>query len=182
MARTAESYERLLHNLTPFGKVWNRDRNSNWSKLLRGLSEELFRVELATRDLAREAFGDRATIPFLLTDFERLLALPDECTPVLPATEAERQQLVKARLTARGGQTPQYFIDIALSLGFDSATISEGAEPITCESDCDAFLNIETDVFLWVITLKGPGDFATTECLIRAFAPAHTLPIFVPVI
>ena len=175
--RTVESYRRLLHNLTPPGRALSRNHNSNFSKLLRSLAEELFRVELVTRDLAREAFGDEATIAFLLTDFERMLALPDVCTPVLPATEANRQQLVKTRLTSRGGQTSQYFIDLGISLGYDTVTITEGNNPITCESNCDDFLIPSIEVFSWLVELEGSGDFDTGRCLCSAFAPAHTFPV-----
>lgn len=175
--RTVESYRRLLHNLLPFGKAWLRDNDGNLSSLLRGLSEELFRVELSARDLEREAFPDESTIPFLLTDYERLLGLPDECTPVLPATELERQQLVKSRLTARGGQTEQYFIDLGISLGYDTVTVTATGEPTTCQMECDDPLVPGTEVFVWLVELEGPGDLETAECLIKAFAPAHTFPI-----
>ena len=160
----------------PPGLAWSLDPLSTLQKLLRGKGEELARVESSQTDLMREGFGDTATVPFLLTDWEQMLGLPDECTPVLPAIEAERQQLVRARLIARGGQNEVYFLGLIESLGC-TATIESGITPITCESNCDDSLIPANEIFVWRVKLQGPCDLFTVKCLLEFFAPAHTFPV-----
>jgi len=176
--RTAETYSRLLRNLLPPGKAWLAASNpgTNFGKLIMAFGEEPARVEVSQTDLMREGFADKSTAAFLLTDWEQMIGLPDECSPVLPETELERQQLVRTRLTSRGGQSEQYFIDLVESLGC-TAEIIPGLKPFTCESPCDSLLIPLREVFVWRVIIDGDCDVDLVECLLKAFAPAHTVPI-----
>lgn len=176
--RTGETYSRLLRNLLPPGKAWLAASNpdTNIGKLIMAFGEELSRVEVSQSDLMREGFADQSTAAFLLTDWEKMIGLPDECTPVLAETELERQQLVRTRLTSRGGQSEQYFIALIESLGC-TAEIPPGLKPFTCESPCDSPLIPLREVFVWRVILDGDCDADLVECLLEAFAPAHTSPV-----
>lgn len=175
MGRSIESYQRELHNLTPPGKAFTRNRLSNWSQLLRGLAVEFHRIDLAVRFVLLESIPSDSTIAGFLTDFETMVGVPNHCSPVLPATELERQQLVTSRFISRGGQSEQYFIDLALSLGFDTAEIFGGGQPFTCQSECDDPLIPGTEIFVWVMEVTGSADPEELRCILDRFKPAHTL-------
>lgn len=54
-----------------------------------------------------------------LTDWERVLALPDPCLIGIPQTGSQRVQAVVSKVQARGGQSKSFFIALAKSLGYD---------------------------------------------------------------
>lgn len=54
-----------------------------------------------------------------LSDWERVLALPDPCLIGVPQSVRQRVQAVVSKLQARGGQSKSFFIALAKSLGYD---------------------------------------------------------------
>jgi len=54
-----------------------------------------------------------------LTDWERLLALPDPCLVEEPQSTRQRVQAVVSKLQGRGGQSKPFFINLAKNLGYD---------------------------------------------------------------
>lgn len=68
-----------LQALQPPGSALPRDTESVWSRLLGALSDELERVENRSEALVRES--DPRTTEEMLTDWERVCGLPDECDP-----------------------------------------------------------------------------------------------------
>lgn len=54
-----------------------------------------------------------------LAEWERVLALPDQCLVGVPQTARQRIQSVVSKLQARGGQSKPFFIALAKSLGYD---------------------------------------------------------------
>ncbi|HBO5724399.1 TPA: DUF2313 domain-containing protein [Pseudomonas aeruginosa] len=54
-----------------------------------------------------------------LSDWERVLGLPDPCLLGHPQTVAQRIQAVLSKLQSRGGQSRSFFIQLAKSLGYD---------------------------------------------------------------
>jgi len=54
-----------------------------------------------------------------LTDWERVLALPDPCLIGVPQSVRQRVQAVVSKLQGRGGQSRSFFIALAKSLGYD---------------------------------------------------------------
>jgi uncharacterized protein YmfQ (DUF2313 family) len=130
----------------------------------------------------------------LLSDWERVVGLPDPCMPDNP-TVAERRQAVVARLTAQGGQTVAFFEGLAASLGYE-ATVQE-RRPFTCDvSECGGTheLAVEAIRYNWFLHVAGPrivhfvcgeGECGVTpltdyrqaedlNCLVQRLKPAHT--------
>ena len=54
-----------------------------------------------------------------LTDWERVLGLPDPCLIGVPQSGSQRVQAVVSKLKWRGGQSKAFFISLAKSLGYD---------------------------------------------------------------
>jgi uncharacterized protein YmfQ (DUF2313 family) len=68
----------------------------------------------------------------LLTDWERVLGLPEPCIPVEGLTVSERQTAVREKLARRpGGQSRAYFLGIATQLGYHHVGPSSYQFPAT---------------------------------------------------
>lgn len=111
-----DQYGALLQNLLPWGIAWPRHPTKKLSKLLLALAHELACVHARALDLIRE--GDPRTTSEMLPDWEEAFGLPSQCTGPL-GTDDERRTAVLTRLTEVGGQSPEYFVELAASLGFD---------------------------------------------------------------
>lgn len=107
----------LLYNLLPTGLAWNRDADSDFYKLISSLAQEICRIEDRFDDLLREV--DPFQADELLSDFERMLGLPDDCLDGLSQTVAERRAAVLTAIAFQGGATIDYFESLLLTLGFD---------------------------------------------------------------
>jgi len=125
-AQSPEAYGRMLHQLLPSASIWPRGSGSALVKLLASLGGELSRIHTRADVLQDEM--DPSTALELLSEFERALGLPDDCMPAT-ATVPERRTAVISKLTQRGGQSRQYFVDLAASLGF-IVTISEFVDEV----------------------------------------------------
>lgn len=128
-----------------------------------------------------------------LTDWERVLGLPDECAGGLSQTIAERIAAALGKIRARGGQNREYFIGVAAGLGY-AISIEEYAV-YTCDSPCDDSIYDEPWRYAWAVhapettvrefscdspcrdPLRSWGN-ALLECVLRRLAPAHTHLIF----
>lgn len=129
MGLTAADYARQLAQLLPRGRLFRLDPDSWISKLMLAIGEELARIDGRTEDLLSQWSPDTATDADCLTDWERVLDLPDPYLLIPPETEAGRQQAAAAKYVARGGQSRQYMIDLAAALGFGTVTIEDGVTP-----------------------------------------------------
>jgi uncharacterized protein YmfQ (DUF2313 family) len=187
---TATEYRAQLQALLPPGLAWPRDDSAPLPRLLHAWAEELARLDARAKTLVDEA--DPRTTTELLTDWERVAGLPDACTGPLETLTQRRAALV-ARLTGLGGQSPAYFIALAAALGY-AITITE-FRPHLVMSDVDAPLCDAPWRFVWQVNaatetvrhllVDSPVDEplaiwgnALLECVIRRFAPAHTLVLF----
>lgn len=110
-----EKYKRLLPNLLPRGKLWQPKEQPIFKQLLDSFAVELCRVEERAKDLLREADPRQALE--LLEDYERLLGLPDECSPEGPSLQDRRDQILRS-LTNVGGLSKEFYEFIGLQLGF----------------------------------------------------------------
>lgn len=54
-----------------------------------------------------------------LSDWERVLGLPDPCLLGVPQSGTQRVQAVVSKVKWRGGQSKSFFISLAKSLGYD---------------------------------------------------------------
>lgn len=190
MAMTAANYRRQLKALLPRGPLWTAPKDGPLDRLLAGLSEELVRADARGDDLTRES--DPRTTSELLADFERMLDLPDPCVAT-DQTFEERRLAVVAKLVNRGGQSRQFFIELAAALGYD-ITITE-FHPYTCEMDCESPVCDDAWAYAWQVNgalntvveatcesscedpLRSWGN-ERLECVIERHKPAHTVVLF----
>jgi uncharacterized protein YmfQ (DUF2313 family) len=192
VALDAAAYGRMLQALLPGGPAWAVEPGSVLSHVLLGVAEELARVTARGEALLEEA--DPRTALELLEDWERVLGLPDSCLLAIPDSLSERRVLVAQKARALGGQTPQFFIDLAATLGY-AVTITEfrplyagfaAGDP--CCGDAWAYA-WQVNIPLAGITTFVAGSFAgdrlrgwgslDLECIIGRSAPAHTTVLFV---
>lgn len=114
MGRSADQYKQMLWNLLPPGRAFVRGPDREFNKLFDAMSQEYSRIDCRTIDLINEA-NPISTLE-LLSDWERVAGLPDDCD-VVPETIQDRRSALLAKLASQGGQSPQYFIDVAAAMG-----------------------------------------------------------------
>jgi hypothetical protein len=137
--------------------------------------------------------GPSSLVP---TDATTVVRDADVAVVSVERSEQDRRTQAFARLTEQGGQSRQYFIDLAAALGEPGCTITE-FRPMHCNSDCNDALWSEADIFTWrmniphsnagarpmncnddcndPLDLGGESPFA---CPIRERSPAHTTVLF----
>lgn len=98
----------------PIGRAWDQAKDHI---LFKALSYEFCRIEERAADLVDIEFDPLLTNE-LLTDWETMLGIPDECTPA-DQTIDERRVQVKQKLSTLGGMSAKFYIDLAKLLGFD---------------------------------------------------------------
>lgn len=191
VARTAEQYRQQLRGLLPSGPAWDPELVPEIELVLQGVALEFSRLEGRAVDLLNEM--DPSGVSELVPDWEAVMGLPDACLGPNPAFE-DRRLAVRRRLFEVGGQTPAYFIEIAVSQGYPNATITEHRAPRMGRSRFgSAHFGTWGAQFMWTLNTgsrqkKGrrfgvsywgerfgvnPGN--ALECLIRRPAPAHTV-------
>lgn len=181
-----QAYREQLEKLLPSGRAWPRQNGTTMSALLSGFGAELSRVDDRAQDLLRES--DPRTTLELLPEWERALGLPDTCTGPLVDVAARRGALV-ARLVQSGGQSPAFFAQIALALGF-VVTIQEyrpfgagslAGEPLTnpgqpfqvgISGAGDALDNRLDWLFAWTVRAS---DFTVRRAMIGSFGAGDPL-------
>lgn len=115
---TAERYITLIKGLLPPGPAWSREEGLKLHGLTDALAQEMARLDTRAQTLlALELEPSKATE--LLPDWERVLGITSPASTV-----AGRRNQIVQKLTSRGGQSVQYFIDLAAALGF-AVTITE---------------------------------------------------------
>lgn len=187
-ALSADDYAGLIEGLTPSGPAWqDATLRSVWAV-------ELARLDARIWKLFDEA--DPRTATELLTDWERVLGLPDECMAELPLSINERRLIAWQRLTEIGGQSRAYFIDLAARFGEPGVSISE-FRPMTCNDHCNDALYGQVDRFVWRVNIPRPAESvrlmncnddcndalqmyaaSLAECPLEERKPAHTNVIF----
>lgn len=185
----AADYQFLLFNLLPCGKAWPHERDTVLATLLLALADEPTRIDARVQDLLREAYP--LTAFELLADWERTAGLPDGCVSA-SSTVGERRDAVLEKLARRGGQSRQFFIDLAARLGF-AVTITEYRPPRVGVMRSGDRLYGETWRFAWLVTgpaetyryFRAGGSVSgerlrswgndVLECVINRLKPAHTV-------
>jgi len=187
VAISQAEYRQQLMDLLPPSDVLDKSVDSNLSKLLDAMAEEFARLDSRVDVLISEA--DPRTATEMLGDWERELALPGDCAPLEPSLMG-RRDAVHSKLTERGGQSRQYFIDIAARLGF-TITITE-FRPFVASSLAGEVISNGTDwMYTWQVNApaatvrpfvagSGAGEAlaswgnALLQCAISEDKPAHT--------
>lgn len=189
-----ERYRQHLDALKPRGRLTRFVPGGVWDKVTEGLAVELARVDLRADDLLREANPGQTAE--LLTDWERLLGLPDPCADDVLSLAARRAAVV-ARLTAKGGSSRAYFVAVANALGYDPVEIEEHApfrvgigamgDQVSTE-EWAHYWTVHAPVFtLYFFEAGGSGagealnvaSNSLLECTIERIKPAHTVVQFV---
>lgn len=190
MALTAAQYLAQLQALMPQGAAWSREPGGVTTNTLAALAEELARASGRFDDLVTEA--DVRVADELLTDWERLLGLPDACLVGQNLSVADRRRVATQRLVEQGGQSAAYFIGLAALLGEPGCTVTE-FRPMNCNDDCNDALYSPADRFSWRLNIPHAAPVtrlmncnddcndalqiyqaSLIECPIRERKPAHT--------
>ncbi len=188
----ADAYLQQLQALLPPGAAWSRERDAVLTKVLDALAQELARVDASAESLVDEA--DPRSTAQLLADWERVTGLPDGCVTATQTTAERRDSLVQ-KIANLGGQSRQFFIDLAARLGY-TITITEFRPFQVGENAVGDALNGDPWIFAWQVNapagvirefkvgesavgdpLRSWGD-ALLECVIERLKPAHTHVIF----
>jgi uncharacterized protein YmfQ (DUF2313 family) len=129
ITRSGEDYAEAMQQLLPLGQAWPRDYDSVLMKTVRGLTGIWGNIEGRASQLL-EIESDPRTTTELLPDWERNWGLPDPCMKDPPTSLDERRQALVTKMTSIGGQSRQYFIDVAKQYGYE-ITITEYAPYMT---------------------------------------------------
>lgn len=197
-------YKQLFRKLFPRGFAWDSKAvdGTEFADFIAALSNEPCRVEERGFDFLDEM--DPNTTFEMLDNWERLLGIPDECTPDGDPSLFDRRVRVLQKLTTGGGQNEAFFKLIAQQLGYnvdifdveDFKDFRVGAARVG-----DALTNTTpSNEGGWAYTfqVKAPAEFVrrfrvgqstvgdrlvsfeneTLECVIRKFAPAHVTVLF----
>lgn len=189
-------YEVLIKRLFPTGWAWNF--GPIFRQLISALAYEPTRLEERALDFLNEV--DPYTTFEMLDNWERMLGIPDECTPDGDPSLYERRVRIIQKLTTGGGQSIPFFELIAQQLGYDvdiidvenfqdfRAGYGRAGDPLSNNSGGWAY----------AFQVKAPADLVryfragqstagerlvlfsndTLECVIRKFAPAHVTVLF----
>lgn len=191
---TKENYIELLKGLLPRGLAWTRELGTYFHKMLEAMAEEFARYDVRIgTDLINEA--DPSTTLELLSDWERVVGLPDPCSEEVSETVALRRSDVIRKLNARGGQSRQFFIDLAAGFGY-TITISDILPFRSGRNRCGDRCYDKDWQFVWLVHsptiiskyfLCGDGRCGDRlrvwrdvelECVINGKKPAHTRVFF----
>lgn len=190
---TAAEYREQLKALLPPGQAFPRDPGTTLHDLLDGMSIELARLDGRASILPQEAIPSSSLE--LLSDWERVVGLPDKCSGALEETLQGRRNALLAKLTSTGGQSVGYFIELAASLGY-MVTIEEFRPFRAGMSVAGDALTNGPWVHTWLVRapevsvtefragLSAAGERLRTwgndtlECKINQLKPAHTIALF----
>jgi uncharacterized protein YmfQ (DUF2313 family) len=134
----AVSVVRQMVDLMPKGAIWNipYTPSSLWGALLYAFADEVAIWETDMTNLLIEAVPGLSTK--LISDWERVLGLPDETYPENPTLE-QRRALVHAKYTAKySGLSIQFYLDLAETFGVTTLIINEepgGGEPFRVDKN-----------------------------------------------
>jgi uncharacterized protein YmfQ (DUF2313 family) len=193
-----KKYLNLWRKLLPQGHAWEskNDSDSDFNILLKSLSSEPCRIDQRANELINEVYPD--TTLELLEDWERLLALPDECSPDEELSVQERRDRVIQVLTTRGGQNSAFYQTLAANFGFDVDIIEVKDQPPFRAGQARAGDRLTNGGWRFAFIVSAPSDSVvrfragqstagdpllkvtntTLECLMEKYKPAHTEVIF----
>ncbi|WP_419900681.1 YmfQ family protein [Roseomonas sp. USHLN139] len=184
-----EEHAAALQALLPRGPVW---QGPVLARVCLGLAAPFSRLRARALALLVDAFPPTALQ--LLPDWEETVGLPDECTGDTPNLQ-QRRARVAARLTARGGQSVPYFVDVAAALGF-AIEVEEFSPAAAGRLVAGGAVYGEAWASAWRIRAPATtvtsfragqsqaGDplrtwgYGALECSLRRIRPAHTVLIF----
>lgn len=193
MALSVLTYREQLRALLPPGAALNDEGTGVLTGVLGALAAELARVDASAGTLVDESLPD--TTFTLLPDWERVCALPDNCTPAGQRI-AQRRQAVIARLLGNGTPSIPYLTALAAQVGY-AVTIVPRAPRRYGTATLGTPYGLTAWQFVWEVysalntvshRAYGTATLGTPyaswqndvlECVMRQHAPAHTIVSFI---
>lgn len=191
--RDIEQYTNSLADYLPGGCLFASAhvQNSNFRKLLLGMSGELFRSNGLLKEYSEQIIPDQ-TVKFI-EEWESALGIPDDCFSGT-GTLTERRRDILTKLAALGIQTAQDFVDLAATFGV-TVTVNSGVDEITFPLVFPVvmFTTVKEARFTIVVRFTvqaanrfplvfpitfGSGEIAILECLFTRLKPANCNIIF----
>jgi uncharacterized protein YmfQ (DUF2313 family) len=181
-----------LQACMPRGRVWPKSQDAVQTQVLGGLAIPFATHNARANNLLVDGFP--ASTVELLPQWEATLGLPDPCAGEAPTIEL-RQAQVLARFTAKGGQSPPYFVSLAATLGY-VVTITQFAPFRFGQSTFGSPIYGEAWAFAWQVNAPtfsikqfefGVDAFGepfaywdnnVLQCELQRYAPAHTTLLF----
>jgi uncharacterized protein YmfQ (DUF2313 family) len=114
---SGDDYVFAFNQLLPRGQAWNRDPSSVQQQFYRGLNLYWGDVDASATLLLTKESDPRSTL-MLLPDWERAWGLPDPCLAE-PLTIGDRRLALITKMTMLGGQSREFFYDLAAQLGYN---------------------------------------------------------------
>ncbi|WP_164151619.1 YmfQ family protein [Stenotrophomonas maltophilia] len=176
MGLTATDYRTQLQQLLPQGVAWPREPGAVLTQLLDAAGEEFARTDVYIERLVEEMLPD--STQQLLPEWEAVVGLPGECSDQVRVDLQGRHVDLLAKLRATGGQSADYYADVAAFYGVP-VTVEEHRPFRAGTSAAGDPLTNGDWVFSW--SLRAPslqedaGAQATFECLFSSLAPSHTI-------
>jgi uncharacterized protein YmfQ (DUF2313 family) len=183
-------YVKQAQQLLPPGLIWEWGSGATGTALLEALCQSFADADASAAGLLDEA--DWRTTLYLLDDWERVAGLPDPCVDGAGQTVAQRRAWLVSRMTMAGGQSRQFFIDLAATFGV-AITITEYQASDCGWASCGDYLGGDQMNSTWEIEMPATtvwvadcgeaacgdllGDWQTgfLECLFQRLKPAHTI-------
>jgi uncharacterized protein YmfQ (DUF2313 family) len=186
-----DDYAAQFVNLLPRGPAWDAVDTGLLRDLIYAIVTEFKRISDKICILENETFPLNTTQ--LLTDWERALGLPDDCSADIAQSRSERRAAVAARLATIAEPTPAFFVLLAADFGY-SIEVSEHFPARVGRARVGDRIHGPGNEFTWSVLIPGNytqsrqalvgdaqvGDRIATwgdgslECLIRQYKPAHT--------
>ena len=188
-------YLEMIWALYPKGLAWIRE-NGTLNKINAAVADELVKVDGRIQALLNEA--DPRKTAEMITDWERVWGLPDECTP-LGSTMQERRAAIISKIIMAGRMSPAFYQALIKEMGYDADDLIEWkplviGETITTGTMTDpdpltrfcwgwAVYGLSSNMFECGVSecLDPLGDWsegAELLCRMNKLKPAHTQVIF----
>jgi len=172
------NYGQQLQQLQPPGMALPSDPDSAWVALLDGIAAEFARIDGRTKQLETEITLSDGAVE-LLAEWERVLGLPDDCMAI-PADPADRLAVIRSRIAATGGQSPEYLIGLVAKLGIRAAIDPKSPFEVGVNQMGDPVGGSEWRHVWTLRTINYPDAALQTaiKCIINRHKPAHTVALF----
>ena len=172
---SAAQYAQAARNLLPRGRAWNRQDGSNQARFCDAIGAVYAQQDADSLQMLSDFFPATATQG--LPEWNASLGLPDPCSGA-PATTAENQQQIVAKLAATGGQSIPYYVALAAALGYIIGIAEFCATSPGSGAPAGMITNINDWDHTWQVTITNPNTApaSTTplQCLFERYKPAHT--------
>ena len=163
MSRTPAAVLAELLALSPPGDALplGNQPGDVWPLWLAPLAAEVARFEALAEQQMVEV--DPRQAEYLLADFLRMLGPDPYGIDTATMTVAQQQAYAYQRLTARGGQSPAYFVALAAALGV-TITITDQIPVSECgAAECGDELSADPQNLFWIVNLPAT-DSTGAEC------------------